>query len=202
MLPFANKYVLSGGATTLSLMEGVLGAAVVAGMALAPLMVHRFTEVRSMTICNLRSAGALVLLFLASFGPVWLSCLAAVGVGLGWGAIGVLVQTATLDAARLQPKGRMVAALGFYLGIMMAGIKVGNSIGGFVSGEFLSVAGVDPAATIQSSTTVLWLHASHTILPLICVLVSSFLLSRVDLTGQGEPVVIGSSPGSIGGEMG
>lgn len=188
MLPFANKYVLSGRAGTLSLLEGILGAAVVVGMALAPALLRRFDEVRSMAICNVISAGALCLLFAGSFGPLWLSCLAAVGVGLGWGAIGILVQTATLDAARLRPKDRIVVALGFYLGIMMAGIKIGNSIGGFVSGEFLSAVGFHPAAAVQATTTVMWLHGSHTILPLVFVLTSALFLSRVDLTPAGEPV--------------
>lgn len=199
MLPFANRYVLSGDAATLSLLEGVLGAAVVVGMALAPILLRRLTEVRAMSLCNMGAAGSLLLLFAFSFGPLWLNCLAAVGVGMGWGAIGILVQTATLDAARLKPKDKVLVAIGFYLGIMMAGIKIGTSVGGFVSGEFLSVIGFHTAMHAQSRATLAWLHASHTIVPLIFVLISGLFLSRVDLSAGDEPRSLDSPASAIGG---
>jgi len=191
-MPFANRYVLGGDQGALSILEGVLGVTVLGGMALAPWLVRRLGAMRSMRLCNLAVAAMAALLFAASFGPLWTSWLAMAGMGLGSGIIGVLVQTATLDAARLKLKNSVVVALGFYLGIMVAGMKIGGSIGGFVSGELLEVIGFVPGGGPQSAATLLGLRLGYTFVPMLFVIAGSLFLHRVR-TPSGEMPAVGTA---------
>ncbi len=187
-MPFANQYVLGGDEGGLSMLEAVLGVTVLLGMALAPLFVRRLGAIPAMQRCNLVVAAMAALLFAASFGPIWTTWLAIGGMGVGSGIIGVLVQTATLDAARLRLKGAAMVALGFYLGIMVAGIKIGGSIGGFASGELLDAIGFVPGGAAQSAATLLGLRIGYTLVPMLFVLAAGMCLHRVKLPAQTEPV--------------
>jgi GPH family glycoside/pentoside/hexuronide:cation symporter len=177
-LPFANEYVLGGSAHSLSILEGVVGATVLAGMALAPQFVRRFGTIGAMRACNLLAACALLGAFAASFVPVWTTWLMCAALGFGWGIIGILIQTALLEAARRQPAAGNVVAIGFYLGIVMAGIKLGNSAGGIIAGVYLDAIAFVPGAAGQSAGTLSGLRAGYSMLPLLLVLVSALFLRR------------------------
>lgn len=183
-LPFANRYVLGGSQGDLGLLEGILGVSVLVGMLGAPSFVKRLNIMASMRLCNVLVGLMLAVLFGASFAPLWATWIALAGVGLASGTIGVLVQTATLSATRLKLKGGTVVAIGFYLGIMLAGMKLGNSAGGFASGQLLDLVGFVPGGAAQSVMTLKWLRVGYTLLPLVFVIWAGLFLRRVVLPEQ------------------
>jgi Na+/melibiose symporter-like transporter len=180
-LPFANQYVLRGDAHSLALIESELGACVLIGMIAAPLLVRRLPVISSMQWCNLSVALALVALFLASYGPFWTSAVLLGVIGVGSGAIGVLIQTAILEAARIRIPGHATIAIGFYLGIMVAGIKLGSSAGALASGAILAVFGFDAKQGIQSDLALLGLRLGYTLIPLVFVLAGTLFIYRAVL---------------------
>jgi len=191
--PFANQYVMRGTPRTLAILEAVVGVTVVGGMALAPRCVRRLGTLRSMRLCNLLAGAALAGLFGASFGPAWVAWLPAAGLGWGWGVIGILIQTAILDAARLERPGMPLVALGFYLGIMMAGIKLGTSAGGFLSGEVLDLAGFIPGGECQSLATLAGMRVGYVLLPLLFVGASELALRNVPRESPSAPSLAGAT---------
>jgi GPH family glycoside/pentoside/hexuronide:cation symporter len=180
-LPFANQYVLRGDAQSLSILEVVLFASVMVGMSLTPLLLRLTGTARAMRWCNTGIAATLSLLFAASFGPIWGTWLAMAATGIVSGAVGVLLQTAILEVARTKLKGGILVASGFYLGIMVAGTKLGTSAGGFVSGELLDWVGFIAGSDRQSAATVSWLRAGYTLTPLVFVVVAGVFLRLVVL---------------------
>jgi len=187
-LPFANHYVLGGTPAGLSVLEAVLGIAVLVGMLASPLAIRRSPPLTVMRFSNGIVAASLGGMFLASFGPLWTTWLALAILGLASGVIGVLVQTATLTAARLKAPGTIVVALGFYLGIMLAGIKLGSSLGGLASGQLLESIGFVSGGAAQSETTVFWLRTGYSLVPMLFTMAAALCLHRVRLPGPDEPV--------------
>ncbi len=188
-LPFANQYVLGGDPGGLSILEGVLGGTVLAGMAMSPLFVRWFGAIPAMRLCNWAVVAMAGLLFAAGFGPIWATWAAIGGIGIGSGIIGVLVQTATLKAARLKLANGLVVALGFYLGIMVSGMKIGGSIGGFASGELLDVIGFVRGGAPQSAGTLMGLRIGYTLVPMLFLLAGGFCLHRVRMPAEDPPTV-------------
>lgn len=178
-MPFANHYVLSGAPADLSTLEGVLGVTVLIGMLAAPFVVRRIESLASMRICNLIIAVLLALMYAASFGPLWSTWLILACIGLASGVIGVVVQTATLNAARIVQPGSGTVALGFYLGIMLAGIKLGNSLGGIASGQLLDLVGFVPGGGVQTAATIEWLRIGFTLVPMLFTIAAGVCLYRV-----------------------
>jgi Na+/melibiose symporter-like transporter len=178
-LPFANRYVLGGNSGSLAVLEGVLGISVLVGMLFAPGFVKRFDLMAAIRRCNVVVGLMMALLFAASYGPLWGTWAVVAGVGLASGVIGVLVQTATLSSTRTPLKGGVVVAIGFYLGIMLAGMKIGNSAGSFASGQLLSLVGFIPGGATQTESTLVWLRAGYTLLPLLFVIAAGLFLMRV-----------------------
>lgn len=177
-LPFANQYVLRGDAGTLALLEGTLGITVVLGMALAPFLLRRIAAVTAMLASNIATLIAMVLLLLASYGPIAATYVALAVVGLGSGVIGVLIQTSILGAAQRKLADGTVVALGFYLGIMVASIKLGSSAGAFVSGQLLHLFGFVGGAATQSPQAMTGLRLGYTIAPSMFVMVGTIFLYR------------------------
>jgi Na+/melibiose symporter-like transporter len=186
-MPYANQYVLGGAHGSLSVLEGVLGGTVLLGMLASPLFVSRFETMTSIRLCNAVVAVMLGLLFLASFGPIWFTWAALAGVGLASGVIGVLVQTATLAATRLKLGTAVIVSLGFYLGIMLAGMKIGGSLGGFVSGQLLHLVGFVSGGAEQSASTLQWLRAGYTLVPMVVTVIAGAFLQRVKLPSTRQP---------------
>ncbi len=177
-LPFANQYVLHGDAGTLAFLEGTLGITVVIGMALAPFLLRRITAVTAMLVSNIATLVAMTLLLVASYGPIAATYAVLAVVGLGSGVVGVLIQTSILDAAQRKLADGTVVALGFYLGIMVASIKLGSSAGAFVSGQLLNLFGFVSAAATQSPQAMIGLRLGYTIVPSLFVLVGTIFLYR------------------------
>jgi glycoside/pentoside/hexuronide:cation symporter, GPH family len=137
-----------------------------------------------MRLCNVAVGVFLGLMFFASFLPVWATWAMLACVGLASGIIGVLVQTSTLDAARLKTPGIAAISLGFYLGIMLAGIKLGNSLGGIASGELLQLIGFVPGGGAQSASTLQWLRTGYTVVPMLFTIIAGIFLHRVKLPAE------------------
>jgi Na+/melibiose symporter-like transporter len=196
-LPFANRYVLGGDNGSLAVLEGVLGISVLVGMLFAPGIVKRFDLMASIRKSNVVVGLTMALLFVASFGPLWGTWLVISGVGLASGVIGVLIQTATLSSTRTPLKGGVVVAIGFYLGIMLAGMKIGNSAGAFASGQLLAVIGFIPGGATQTEATLVWLRAGYTLLPLLFVIAAGLFLTRVWLpktqASSAQPLAAGAA---------
>jgi Na+/melibiose symporter-like transporter len=178
-LPFANRYVLRGDASSLAVLAGIQAAFAIAGLPLAPVLVRRFGVSRAMWLGNSVVAVSLALLFAASFGPIWLSWMSIAGVGLGVGALAVLLRTTLVDVAQLKLKNGLVAPLGFYLGILLAGVKLGASAGSFVAGELLDLVGFVSGGAHQSAATVNWLRLGYTLFPFALLAVGSMFLRRI-----------------------
>ena len=183
-MPFANHYVLLGTPGDLVVLEVVLGVTVLLGMLVAPQAVKRMEPLRAMRLCNVAVGVFLGLMFFASFLPVWATWAMLACVGLASGIIGVLVQTSTLDAARLKTPGIAAISLGFYLGIMLAGIKLGNSLGGIASGELLQLIGFVPGGGAQSASTLQWLRTGYTVVPMLFTIIAGIFLHRVKLPAE------------------
>lgn len=188
-LPFANHYVLGGTSAGLSTLEAVLGIAVLVGMLASPLAIRRRQPLTVMRLSNVVVGASLGGMFFASFGPLWTTWLALGLLGLASGVIGVLVQTATLTAARLKMTGAVVVALGFYLGIMLAGIKLGSSLGGLASGQLLELIGFVSGGASQSESTTFWLRTGYSLVPMLFTAAAGLCLQRVRLPGHDEPLV-------------
>jgi GPH family glycoside/pentoside/hexuronide:cation symporter len=183
-LPFANQHVLHGDAKDLSILELVLFLSVMAGMPLTPLLLRIMSTIQAMRICNIGIAAALVLTYLASFGPLWCTWAGLAVTGLVCGAVGILLQTAILEVAQTRLKGAVVVASGFYLGIMVAATKLGNSAGGFVSGEFLDAVGFVPGGAHQTAGTLTLLRVGYTLAPMLFVVIAGVFLRFVVLPAE------------------
>jgi len=81
--------------------------------------------------------------------------------------------------------GAVVVALGFYLGIMLAGIKLGSSLGGLASGQLLQAIGFVSGGTSQSESTLFWLRTGYSLVPMFFTVAAGLCLHRVILPGQG-----------------
>ncbi len=180
-LPFANQYVLRGDAGSLSILEVVLFMSVMLGMPLTPLVLRRADTASAMRWCNAGIALSLTVLFAAGFGPTWCTWIAVAATGIASGAVGVLLQTAILEVARTKLRGALVVASGFYLGIMVAGTKLGTSAGGFVSGELLDLIGFVPGGGQQATSALIGLRAGYTLVPLVFVVIAGVFLRFVRL---------------------
>lgn len=189
-LPFANRYVLRGDQSSLAVLAGIQAAFGIAGLPLAPVLVRRFGVTRAMGLGNAAVALSLAMLFAASFGPIWLSWMAISGVGLGVGALAVLLRTTLVDLAQLKLKNGVVAPLGFYLGILLAGLKLGASAGSFVAGELLDLIGFVSGGAHQSAATIGWLRLGYTLFPFALIAVGSLFLRRIRPPGPEGGVVI------------
>lgn len=177
-LPFANQYVLNGDARTLAFLEGTLGFTVVLGMVMAPFLLRRAGALSAMLVSNVATAVAMVLLLAAGYGAIWTTYAALGVIGLGSGVIGVMIQTSILGAAQKKLGDGTVVALGFYLGIMVASIKLGSAAGAFVSGQMLHFFGFASGATTQDAGALIGLRLGYTLAPCMFVLLGTVFLYR------------------------
>ncbi len=183
-LTFANRYVLHGDARSLAALGSIFGVFGIIGLPLAPIAVKRLGEARGMRIANLGVAIAFSSLFAASFGPIWLSWIAVGGVGIFAGALSVLMRTTLIDVARVELKNAVVVPLGVYLGIMIAGLKLGASGGTFAAGELLDLIGFVSGGVQQSSATIEWLRAGYTLFPVAWLFAGGLFLRHISTSPQ------------------
>jgi len=180
-LPFANRYVLLGDLKSLSVLGVISAVAVLAGLPLAPPLVKRLGAMRAVHVANLACLLAYGLLFAASFGPIWLSWAVVAALGVAGGAMGVVLQATLLDLTRLKLKGAAIVPLGIYLGILMTGVKLGASAGGFAAGELLDLIGFVSGGGHQSAATLMWLRVGYTLVPLAFFAGGSLFLRHINV---------------------
>lgn len=178
-LPYANRYVLHGGANSLAAFGGIAAVATIAGLPLAPVLARRLGEMRALNIGNLVVASSFLLLFAAGFGPMWVSWVAVAGVGVASGALGVLARTTLLEVAQRPLKTGAVVPLGFYLGILIAGAKLGMSAGGFAAGQLLSLIGFVSGGAAQSAGTIVGLRLGYSAIPFVFFALGGLFLRMV-----------------------
>lgn len=177
VLPFACRYVLKSGDNGLALLAVASGAGIVAGMSLAPWLARRFGAQRSIRGCTLGIAAMAGALFFTSYGPIWANWIVMAGVGLAAGAATILLQTIMLETVEYR-MGAAVVATGFYLGIMVAGFKMGTSLGSLAAGAMLELIGFAPGGAQQSGLTLIGLRIGYTLIPLILVAAGYQFLRR------------------------
>lgn len=180
-LPFANRYILNGGEKGLAVLGSIVLIMSIAALPLAALAAKRIGTMRVLRLGNLLLLLAFPLLLAASFGPVWSTWLAVAFFGLGAGAMALLLQSAAIDLAKLPLPGATVVPLGIYLGILIAGQKLGQSIGGMLAGAMLDAVGFVAGADTQSAPTLLALRLGYTLLPALLCLAGTAFLIRVRL---------------------
>lgn len=178
-LPFANRYILRGGEQSLAVLGSIVLAMSIAALPLAALAARRLGTLRSLRLGNAVLLAAFPLLFLASYGPLWTSWAAVALFGLGAGAIAMLLQSASIGIAKLPLAGGGLAPLGVYLGILIAGQKLGQSLGGMVAGALLDAVGFVGGAATQAPATLLALRLGYTWVPLGLCLLGTLWLHRL-----------------------
>lgn len=178
-LPFANRYILQGSEQSLAVLGSIVLAMSIGALPLAALGARRLGTWRTLRLGNAVLLLAFPLLFAASYGPIWSSWLAVAFFGLGAGAIAMLLQSASIDIAKLPVAGGVVAPLGVYLGILIAGQKLGQSVGGMVAGALLDGVGFVAGAASQSPLTLMALRLGYTWVPLGLCLVGTLCLLRI-----------------------
>lgn len=196
-LPFANQYVLRGDAHGLAILEGIFGLTVVLGMVSAPLILRRMRAVSAMFFSNIVTAVASALLLLASYGPLWSTYAMIAVIGVGSGVIGVMIQTAILGSAQEKLRDGTVVALGFYLGIMVASIKLGSSAGAFASGQLLHVTDFVSGAAAQSETAMMGLRLGYTLAPCFFVMLGTLFLYRNWRAERAVTMQVGIDPVTV-----
>ena len=184
VLPFASRYVLASGENGLALLAAASGAGIVAGMSLAPWLARHLGAGRAIRLCTLAIAALLGALFLVGYGPIWGSWIAIAGVGLAAGAATILLQTIILETVEYR-MGAAVVATGVYLGIMVAGFKLGASLGSLAAGALLELIGFASGGARQTVVTLIGLRVGYTLVPLILVVVGDQFLRRYGAVRNG-----------------
>jgi len=70
---------------------------------------------------------------------------------------------------------------------MLAGIKLGNSLGGIASGSLLELIGFVPGGGAQSASTLQWLRTGYTLVPMVFTVAAGLFLHRVRLPVDSAP---------------
>jgi Na+/melibiose symporter-like transporter len=180
-LPFANRYILQGDEQGLAVLGSIVLVMSIAALPLAALIAKRIGTMRTLRLGNALLLLTFPLTLAASYGPMWTNWLAVALFGLGAGTMSLLLQSASIDLAKRALPGGVVAPLGVYLGVLIAGQKLGQSVGGMVAGGVLDAVGFVPGAAQQSASTVLALRLGYTLVPLVPCLVGTLFLRRVRL---------------------
>ncbi len=194
-LPFANQYILGGDDAGLSLLAVLVRATGLAGMAAAPWVVRWLGDQASLRTSNALIGLGLGLLFVASFGPIWVTWLTVTLVGIGAGINYVVLQTAVLEVAQLKLKGGRIVATGFYFGIMVAADKLGDSAGSFATGELLDWIGFVSGGASQAPATLSWLRAGYSLIPLLFAVLGAGFLQFIDIRSSKS-----AAPTALAGE--
>ncbi len=166
LVPFINKHVLKGGSSGLSILGSIVLIATVAAMPIAALVAKRLGNANALQICNATLVLSFPAMYLASYGPLWTSWIAVAIFGCGGGGLILMVQSSAMDLAKNRLPNGEIVTLGIYLGILVAGQKLGMSAGSIVAGAFLDIIGFASGAESQSLATIDALRYSYTLVPL------------------------------------
>jgi len=178
-VPYINQYILHGGATGLAALASIMLVFTVAAMPLAALLTRRLGQTAVLQLGNLVMLCSYPLMFAASFGPIWGSWLAVAVFGLGVGGLAVVLQSMTMDVAKMVLPGGIVVPLGFYLGIFVSGQKLGQSLGVLLAGGVLDFVHLIPGAVEQSPQVILVLRLGYTAVPFALTAIGALALAKL-----------------------
>jgi Na+/melibiose symporter-like transporter len=163
--PYLNLYLLHGDQSKLAILTGISAVSGVLGYPMAPYLVRRFGACESLKVANVVTIATYVALFFATYSSLWVIWLATAATGICSGLLAVLFLAALVDVARTPVAGGLVVPLGFYFGVIISGLKLGQSAGGIFVGFLLSATGFLPNAAHQSVPTLMGIRAGYTLLP-------------------------------------
>jgi Na+/melibiose symporter-like transporter len=186
-LPFANQHVLGRGPEGLSIVFGIVLVSSILSMPLSALVARRHGNLAALQGGSTIVAVSFLLLFAASFGPIWMTWTVCALYGLAAGGLTVVLQSIIIDLAKTELPGRVVVSLGVYLGILVAGNKFGASVGGLLAGGVLQVIGFVPSAAEQSAGTIALLRAGYALVPFALILAATLFLRRAQAAAQHAP---------------
>lgn len=185
-VPFINQYILHGGPAGLSVLGSIVLVCTIGAMPLAALIARRFGNLPTLHLGNLIVISSFPLMYAASFGPIWATWLVVGLFGLGAGGLAIILQSMIIDIAKTVLPGGIVVSLGVYLGILVAGQKLGQSAGAMLAGLVLDAIGFVSGAASQSADTISVLRVGYTLVPLGLSILGTVFLWRVKLRAGGQ----------------
>ncbi len=165
-LPYVNKYVAQAPDSALSPMFTALMGTMLLGSAVSAWLSQRIGNTGTFylaTACHLVSA---ISFYFISTNPLALAAALAIW-GLGMGLYIVSLQSSLLDEAKSPTMG--TSAVGLMLGLLFAGGKIGDTLGGLMTGVVLTFAGIDGGT--MTDTGKLWMRAGLGLMPAALVIV-------------------------------
>jgi GPH family glycoside/pentoside/hexuronide:cation symporter len=176
-LPYINKYVLREPDTALSPMFSALMGAMLLGAIGSAWLSARLGNRRALQLAGLWLITAALLFYPAS-GQIATMVAVLAGWGVGMGSYTVVLQSSLLDEAR--GEGAVAGLVGLLLGLLFAIGKLGDTLGGVLTGAILASAG--GTATLAANQGAGWLlRGAFGLVPALLVsagLVILLLLSR------------------------
>lgn len=191
--PYATAYVLKAGSSGLAIFGGVLAAASIVGYPLAPHLVRWIGLRKALKLGNSWSGWTSALLFIASFGALWMNWVVVGLIGVVSGVVSVLILAALVGVSRAPVKTVLVVPIGFYYGMIVSGTKLGMSAGGLIAGVWLTASGFMSGISQQSPGTVMGIRVGYTLLIGGIFAVSNVLVNRirpVSENGAREPTPV------------
>jgi GPH family glycoside/pentoside/hexuronide:cation symporter len=114
----------------------------------------------------------------------WLQTLAAGTMGLAASGLWMLHGSIGADVIDYDELAMGVRREGSFTACGSYVLKLGNSMGGFVSGLILGWAGFNSVLGAQSPNTIFWIRAMLASIPIIGLFAVIFIISKLDLTKQ------------------
>lgn len=178
-VPYINQYILHGGTSGLAVLGSIVLVATIGAMPITAMAAKRFGNMRVLMAANLLIVLSFPAMFIASYGPIWASWGTVAMFGLGAGGLALVLQSVSIDLAKRPLGSGVVVSLGVYMGVLVAGQKLGQSAGGMLAGFVLDVIGFVPGASRQAAATLLTLRIGYTLVPFVLLAIGGFLLWRI-----------------------
>lgn len=165
VLPYVNKYVLRESDLALSPMFTAQLIAMLVGASCGPWFAARIGNRRALRFATLWLIASAMLFYPASHSvPTLVVALALWGMGMG--SYTVLLQSSLLDAAK--GADATPGLVGLLLGLLFSTGKIGDTLGGVITGVTLTASGGGPAMAAHDSATGM-LRAGFGLVPALIV---------------------------------
>lgn len=175
IFPYSNRYLVGGGPDLLSELYTSVLVTTILGIPLMTWIAARIGPTRALRLSTWAMVIAVAGFYAATFLPPWATVAAGAFAGLSSGGYALLIQSATIDAAKMPYKGVAVDSIGVYLGILFAGTKIGDTIGGLICGFLVDLSGASPDTPMTAMGREIF-RTGFGVLPLVLTLVSLPLL--------------------------
>ncbi|HEV2676066.1 MAG TPA: MFS transporter [Aliidongia sp.] len=177
IFPYSNRYLVGGGPDLLSELYTSVLVTTILGIPVMTWISARIGPTRALQLATWSMVIAVGGFYAATFLPPWATVAAGAFAGLSSGGYALLIQSATIDAAKMPHKGVAVDSIGVYLGILFAGTKIGDTIGGLLCGFLVDLSGASPDAAMTDMGREIF-RTGFGLLPLVLTIVSLPLLRR------------------------